>query len=453
MDCVLGRIYLGLRCVDSVVSVFGRTRGAGREDAVSKQSIEYQKGEPYDHGFVQPPSSAADASICSFCGHTQVEHAKPWKAMTAVDRGREAVERLAALIREVDGDHSLGAAALAEALLARVALPDGGCSVFGPDGVASSGGTPIEKPLSAIADMAVNLGPSDLSSTFRERRAPVPAAPPCELSEAVEIIKALRRGDCWCEKGIGNPMFKVHTNACQHAQDFLNGCEVAATFAALDSAVDFVHNSAAPRPPSGAPSHFDGQAWQAQEFADGSGWYVRDITRGLEVGILDMALPFSEAAAKAVARALNNVANNTAGPSGAPSEAVELCSVCCRQPLASGRECICGGVGTALAETQGLRERVVDLEIALGFFPNIPRTTSKAYKEVQESLDGALPLEPTPEMIEAMMEQLYASGHLEYHATFNGCRCKKCFSAIASALRAALRQAGETARAQRERSA
>lgn len=39
---------------------------------------EYKRGEPYDHEFCQPPSSAPDASICSFCGHTQQEHIKPW---------------------------------------------------------------------------------------------------------------------------------------------------------------------------------------------------------------------------------------------------------------------------------------------------------------------------------------------------------------------------------------
>lgn len=32
-----------------------------------------------------------------------------------------------------------------------------------------------------------------------------------------------------------------------------------------------------------------------------------------------------------------------------------LCNVCVGKPLASGRQCICGGAGTEAAETQGLR--------------------------------------------------------------------------------------------------
>ena len=33
----------------------------------------------------------------------------------------------------------------------------------------------------------------------------------------------------------------------------------------------------------------------------------------------------------------------------------DLCSVCCGQPLPSGRKCICDGGGTAFAEMHGLR--------------------------------------------------------------------------------------------------
>jgi hypothetical protein len=35
-----------------------------------------------------------------------------------------------------------------------------------------------------------------------------------------------------------------------------------------------------------------------------------------------------------------------------------------------------------------LRERLTELEIALGFYPNIPARTSKAYDEVRAAVDG-----------------------------------------------------------------
>jgi len=38
------------------------------------------------------------------------------------------------------------------------------------------------------------------------------------------------------------------------------------------------------------------------------------------------------------------------------------CNVCLGEPLKSGRQCICGGIGTEQAELQGLRERCFDLE-------------------------------------------------------------------------------------------
>ena len=38
------------------------------------------------------------------------------------------------------------------------------------------------------------------------------------------------------------------------------------------------------------------------------------------------------------------------------------CSVCLGEPLKSGRECICGGVGTEAAEMHGLRVRCFDLQ-------------------------------------------------------------------------------------------
>lgn len=39
-----------------------------------------------------------------------------------------------------------------------------------------------------------------------------------------------------------------------------------------------------------------------------------------------------------------------------------MCSVCCGQPLKSGRECICGGTGTEQAEMHGLRVECFRLE-------------------------------------------------------------------------------------------
>ena len=64
---------------------------------------------------------------------------------------------------------------------------------------------------------------------------------------------------------------------------------------------------------------------------------------------------------------------------------MSVCGVCAGMPLASGRGCICGGIGTEQAEMQGLRERLVDLEIALGFYPHIPCAASKVYQEVLDS--------------------------------------------------------------------
>ena len=65
---------------------------------------------------------------------------------------------------------------------------------------------------------------------------------------------------------------------------------------------------------------------------------------------------------------------------------IVTCGVCAGQPLASGRQCVCGGVGTESAELQGIREQLVDLEIAIGFYPHIPRTVSKRYDEVMATL-------------------------------------------------------------------
>ena len=38
------------------------------------------------------------------------------------------------------------------------------------------------------------------------------------LAELLAVLKALQRGSCWCEMGIGNPMMSRHSQACLAAQ-------------------------------------------------------------------------------------------------------------------------------------------------------------------------------------------------------------------------------------------
>lgn len=40
--------------------------------------------------------------------------------------------------------------------------------------------------------------------------------------EALEALCMLKYGDCWCEFGMGNPMYKDHTNACKETQKVYN---------------------------------------------------------------------------------------------------------------------------------------------------------------------------------------------------------------------------------------
>ena len=40
-----------------------------------------------------------------------------------------------------------------------------------------------------------------------------------EVAKLRRILRALRRGDCYCEAGIGNPMMPGHTEACIAAQE------------------------------------------------------------------------------------------------------------------------------------------------------------------------------------------------------------------------------------------
>ncbi len=44
-----------------------------------------------------------------------------------------------------------------------------------------------------------------------------------ETDFIAEILTKLKRGDCWCERGIGNPMFKDHSEGCRMAQFWMDG--------------------------------------------------------------------------------------------------------------------------------------------------------------------------------------------------------------------------------------
>ena len=39
------------------------------------------------------------------------------------------------------------------------------------------------------------------------------------LSQILGLLNDLKQNDCWCEKGIGNPMLQDHTTVCLKAQD------------------------------------------------------------------------------------------------------------------------------------------------------------------------------------------------------------------------------------------
>ena len=36
-----------------------------------------------------------------------------------------------------------------------------------------------------------------------------------------DVVLGLKRGSCWCEHGIGNPMVPAHTEACLNAEAFM----------------------------------------------------------------------------------------------------------------------------------------------------------------------------------------------------------------------------------------
>lgn len=51
-----------------------------------------------------------------------------------------------------------------------------------------------------------------LPSTF------IPLRPVLSQKQMLDILVGLKRGDCWCEMGIGNPMVREHDVACLQAQ-------------------------------------------------------------------------------------------------------------------------------------------------------------------------------------------------------------------------------------------
>jgi hypothetical protein len=42
-----------------------------------------------------------------------------------------------------------------------------------------------------------------------------------EIDQCLNVIEGLRRGTCWCEKGIDNPNYRSHTGTCQGAVELL----------------------------------------------------------------------------------------------------------------------------------------------------------------------------------------------------------------------------------------
>ena len=61
------------------------------------------------------------------------------------------------------------------------------------------------------------------------------------------------------------------------------------------------------------------------------------------------------------------------------------CSVCCGMPLKSGRECICGGVGTEAAEMHGLRMHCFELQYKLDARTPRSRAEAEAMVEAYDS--------------------------------------------------------------------
>ena len=41
------------------------------------------------------------------------------------------------------------------------------------------------------------------------------------IQECLDLLDALKRGTCWCEVGIGNPMLQTHTVTCVRVQSIM----------------------------------------------------------------------------------------------------------------------------------------------------------------------------------------------------------------------------------------
>jgi hypothetical protein len=101
----------------------------------------------------------------------------------------------------------------------------------------------------------------------------------------------------------------------------------------------------------------------------------------------------------------------------------DVCGVCCALPLASGRPCICGGVGTADAERQGLRRYIFELEAQL-------ESSRAALSALEEWAQG--------EHVLAGMQQRH-----EYNAAADMAHTVKTLKATALAAADSLRRARE----------
>ena len=43
------------------------------------------------------------------------------------------------------------------------------------------------------------------------------------VERVVKLLEALKRGDCWCETAIGNPMQRGHSKSCKEAVEVMKG--------------------------------------------------------------------------------------------------------------------------------------------------------------------------------------------------------------------------------------
>jgi hypothetical protein len=68
------------------------------------------------------------------------------------------------------------------------------------------------------------------------------------------------------------------------------------------------------------------------------------------------------------------------------------CGVCGGAPLASGRECICGGKGTEWDETHGLRVRCFELEDRIAVFERLARRAKANERAARNALVMGTPV-------------------------------------------------------------